>query len=83
MLKSLVRNLRGKKSSHVKGWCGLGRVRSLGDFDGLDALELWFLSHMLVPQVTNKLANKKKMPFDPYILGNILLPFFRVLNPPI
>lgn len=28
--------LRGKKSSHVMGWCGLGRVGSLGDFYGLD-----------------------------------------------
>jgi hypothetical protein len=31
-----------------------------GDFDGLDAPESWFLSHRLVPQVTDKLANKKK-----------------------
>jgi hypothetical protein len=49
-----------KKSNHVKGWCGSGRVRSPGDFDSLDAPESQFLSHMLVPQVTDKLANKKK-----------------------
>jgi hypothetical protein len=36
-------------------------VRSPGDFDSLDALESRFLSHRLVPQVTNKLANKKKI----------------------
>ena len=29
---------RYQKSNHVKGWCGLGWVRSPGDFDGLDAL---------------------------------------------
>jgi hypothetical protein len=49
-----------KKSIHVKGWCGSGRVRSPGDFDGLDALESWFLSHRLIPHVTDKLTNKKK-----------------------
>ena len=32
------------KSRHVKGWCGLGQVQFSSDFDGLDALELWFLS---------------------------------------
>jgi hypothetical protein len=45
--------------NHVKGWCGLGRVQSPGDFDGLDSLESWFLSHRLVPHVTDKLTNKK------------------------
>jgi hypothetical protein len=35
-------------------------VRSSGDFDSLDALESGFLSHRLVSQVTDKLANKKK-----------------------
>jgi hypothetical protein len=42
-----------KKSNHVKGWCGSGRVRSLGDFDGLDAPE----SRFLKPQV-NPNANR-------------------------
>ena len=27
---------RFQKSNHVKGWCGPSRVRSPGDFDGLD-----------------------------------------------
>jgi hypothetical protein len=49
-----------KKHNHVKGWCGSGRVRSLGDFDGLDAPESRFLSHRLVPHVIDKLTNKKK-----------------------
>jgi hypothetical protein len=48
-----------KKSSHVKGWCGSGRVRSPGDFDSLDAPETRFLSHGLVPHVTDKLTKKK------------------------
>ena len=26
-----------KKSSHAKGWCGPRKVRSLCDFDGIDA----------------------------------------------
>jgi hypothetical protein len=39
-----------KKSNHVKGWCGSGWVRSLGDFDGLDAPE----SRFLKPQVNRK-----------------------------
>jgi hypothetical protein len=60
MLKSLVRTCGDKKSSHVKGWCGSGRVRSPSDFDGLDAPESWFLSHRLVPHVMEKLTNKKK-----------------------
>jgi hypothetical protein len=60
MLKSPVRNPRRKKSIHVKGWCGSGRVRSPGDFDGLDAHDSRFLCHRLVLQVTDKLANKKK-----------------------
>lgn len=33
-----------QKSNHAKGWCGPGRVRSLGDFDGLDAPGSWPLS---------------------------------------
>jgi hypothetical protein len=49
MLKSLVQNLRGQKSNHVKGWCGSGPVRSPGDFDGLDALELRFLKPQVNP----------------------------------
>jgi hypothetical protein len=36
-----------KKSNHVKGWYGSGRVRSPGDFDGLDALESWFLKQQV------------------------------------
>jgi hypothetical protein len=60
-----VRNsslLRGdiKKSSHDKGWCGPSWVRSPSDFDNIDAFGLRFLSHGLVPQVTDMLANKKK-----------------------
>jgi hypothetical protein len=51
-MKSLVRNLWGHlKSSHVKGWYSPGWVRSLGDFDGLDAPGSWHLSHMPIPQV--------------------------------
>jgi hypothetical protein len=49
-----------KKSNHVKGWYGLGQVRSPSDFDGLDALGRGFLDHKLVPQVMGMLANKKK-----------------------
>jgi hypothetical protein len=60
MLKLSVQNLWGQKSSHVKGWCSSGRVRSPGDFDGLNAPESRFLNHRLVFQVTDKLANKKK-----------------------
>jgi hypothetical protein len=44
-----------KKSNHVKGWCGLGRVRSPGDFDGLDAPQSWFFK----PQV-NRVANRSR-----------------------
>jgi hypothetical protein len=55
MLKSPVRNLRGQKSNHVKGWCGSGRVRSLGDFDGLDAPE----SRFLKPQI-NRVDNRSR-----------------------
>ena len=39
-------NLVGRrhlKSILVDGWCGLGWVRSLGDFDGLDAHGFQFL----------------------------------------
>jgi hypothetical protein len=60
MLSHRFETCGDKKSIHVKGWCGSGQVRSLGDFDGLDALELWFLNHRLVPHVTEKLTNKKK-----------------------
>jgi hypothetical protein len=60
MLSHRFKTYGDKKSSHVKGWCGSGQVRSPGDFDGLDAPESRFLSHRLVSQVTNKLANKKK-----------------------
>lgn len=35
--------LYGQNSSEIKGWCGLGRVQSLGDFDGLDAPRSQFL----------------------------------------
>ena len=39
--------LCGKNSSQAKGWCGLGWMRSLGDFDGLKALGSWLLkSHV-------------------------------------
>jgi hypothetical protein len=58
-----------KKSSHVKGWCGSGQVRSPGDFDGLDAPESRFLSHRLVSQVIDKLANKKKIEAKKVKLG--------------
>lgn len=40
-------NLHGKKSSHAKGWCGPSRVRTSGDFDGLNAPR----SQLLKPQV--------------------------------
>jgi hypothetical protein len=43
MLSHRFETYGDKKSIHVKGWCGSGWVRSLGDFDGLDALESWFL----------------------------------------
>jgi hypothetical protein len=62
MLSHRFETCGDKKSSHVKGWCVSRRVRSLGDFDFLDAPESRFLSHRLVPQVTDKLANKKKIP---------------------
>jgi hypothetical protein len=39
-----------KKSNRVKGWCGSGRVRSPGDFDGLDAPQ----SRFLKPQVNRR-----------------------------
>jgi hypothetical protein len=35
MLKAPVRNPRGQKYIHVKGWHGSGWVRSPSDFDGL------------------------------------------------
>jgi hypothetical protein len=56
-----VKIIGDKKFSHVKGWCGSGEVQSLGDFDGLDAPESWFLNHRLVPHATDKLTNKKKL----------------------
>jgi len=43
--------LCGKKSIHVKGWCGLGQVRSSGDFDGLDAPGSRFLKPQVKPDV--------------------------------
>ena len=47
-LSSLVRNLTDtKKSIHVKGWCGPGRVRSSAIIDGLDAPGLCILSQWL------------------------------------
>jgi hypothetical protein len=59
MLSHRFETCGDKKSNHVKGWCGSGQVRSPGDFDSLDAPESRFLSHRLVPQVTDKLAKKK------------------------
>jgi hypothetical protein len=60
MLSHLFETCGDKKSSHVKGWCGSGQVRSTGDFDGLDAPESWFIIHILVPHVTDKLTKKNK-----------------------
>jgi hypothetical protein len=37
-----------------------GQVRSLGDFDDLDAPESQFLSHKLVPHLMDKQTNKQK-----------------------
>jgi hypothetical protein len=42
MLSHPFETCEDKKSIYVKGWCGLGRVRSLGDFDDLDALNRGF-----------------------------------------
>ena len=53
-----------KQSIHVKGWCGSGQVRSPGDFEGLYAIESWFISHMLVQHVTEKLTNKKNIVYQ-------------------
>jgi len=46
-------------------------VRSLGDFDGLDALGSWFLSQRPTLQVRGTLANKKNKKNE-YIPINIL-----------
>jgi hypothetical protein len=50
-----------KKSNHVKGWCGSGRVRSPSDFDGLDAPKSRFLKPQVNRDPTGPAQiNKKK-----------------------
>jgi hypothetical protein len=44
----------------AKGWCGLGWVQSLSNFNGLDTPKSRFLNQKLVSQITNTLTNKKK-----------------------
>ena len=45
--KIIGSKLYGKNSSQAKGWCGLGWMQSLGDFDDLKALGSWlFKSHV-------------------------------------
>lgn len=41
--------LHGQKTSRVKGWCGLGWVQSLSDFEDLDALGSQFLKTKFKP----------------------------------
>jgi len=57
-VKVTISKLSGKKSNHVKGWCGPGqgwygpsRVQSPGDFDGLVALGWWFIKLHVKPDV--------------------------------
>ena len=49
-----------KKSNHVKGWCGSGRVRSPGDFDSLDAFESWFLKPRASPAGHGQTSKQKQ-----------------------
>jgi hypothetical protein len=60
MLSHRFETCRDKKSSHVKGWCGSGRVRSPGDFDGLDALESRFLKPQASPAGHRQTSKQKK-----------------------
>ena len=57
MLSHWFETCRDKKSNHVKGWCGSGRVRSMGDFDGLDAPESRFLKTKVNPDAKKVGAN--------------------------
>jgi len=61
VLKSHRFKTRGdKKSNHVKDWCGLGRVRSLGDFDGLDAPWPQFIRPQVSPTGNGHFSKQKK-----------------------
>jgi hypothetical protein len=61
-----------KKSNHAKGWCGSGRVRSSGDFDGLDAHESQFLKPQASPTGHEQTSKQKK---KNYILGQSTFSF--------
>lgn len=58
-VKVVGSELYGKKSSHVKGWCGLGWVRSPGDFDSLDAPGSQFLNPIVKHVVISRGHRKK------------------------
>jgi len=45
----LVQNFVGKNSIISMGWCGLGHVKSLDDFDGLDVTKSQFLKPYVSP----------------------------------
>jgi hypothetical protein len=55
----VVEGRHPKKSIHVKGWCGPGRVQSPSDFDRLDAPRSWFLRQQDTP-VSNEHTRKQK-----------------------
>ena len=76
MLKShWFETCREKTSNHVKGWCGSRRVRSSGDFDGLDAPELWFLKPQVNPDtntfghINKQKKNMKQKVWKWYVIG--------------
>lgn len=50
----------GQKSINVKGWCGLGWVWTLGDFDELDTLGLRFLKPKVKRVVISGLTQLSK-----------------------
>jgi hypothetical protein len=60
MLSHRFETYGDKKSSHVKGWCGSGRMQSLGNFDGLDAPESRFLKPQASPAGHGQTSKQKK-----------------------
>ena len=48
-----------QKSIHVKGWCGLGQVWSLGDFDSLDSPR-WVIRPQYTPGSQGDSSKQKK-----------------------